>query len=104
MDLGRSHRAGAGSPELVEPTFLATRRGPPERSRSGTRGFGLEHVAWSGVGTSLQPRILAVCVAGLVRLRMWRVGRHGFLQLRYNFSRVEAGGAGKRGSKLERTL
>ncbi len=69
----------AGSHELVEPSLLAARTGTPEGSRSGARRIGLGPVAWPSAGASFQPRLLAVCVARVVRLRLRFLGRHGFL-------------------------
>src|SRR5208282_5093765 len=104
MDLGWRHWAGAGGHELVEPSLLAARSRTPKGSRSSARRFRLGPVAWPGAGTSFQPRLLAFCVARVVRLRLWLFGRHGFLQFRHNFSRPEAGGARQRGSEFQRAL
>src|SRR5208283_3614355 len=104
MGLGWRHWAGAGGHELVEPSLLAARPGTPEGSRSRARGIGLEPVAWPSAGASIQLRLLAVCVARLVRLRLRLLGRHGFLQFRHHLSRVEAGGARERGSEFHRAL
>src|SRR5208282_2109468 len=104
MDLGWRHRAGAGGYELVEPSLLAARTRTPEGSRSRARRFRLGPVAWPGAGTSFQPRLLAVCVARVVRLRLRLFGRYGFLQLRHDFSRLEAGGARECGGEFHGAL
>src|SRR6266568_4764661 len=104
MDLGRRYWAGAGGHKLVEPSFLAPRPRTHKTNRSGARRFRLGLLARPGPGTFFQPRVLALRLARVERLRLWRSGRHGFLQFRHDFSRLEAGGARECGSELKRAV
>src|SRR5580692_144840 len=104
MDLGWSDRAGAGGPQLVEQTVLATRHRAAEGDATGSGGLGLGFVAWSRGDAAVQRSVFAVCVARFCRFWMWRAGRYGFVQLRHNLSCTETGGAGECGGQLERPL
>src|SRR5271157_4533342 len=103
MDLGRRHRTGARSSQLVEPSFLAPRRRSPDGNATGSRGIGLGPLAGSGADASLQPGLPALFLARLVRLRLRLAGRYGLLQFRYHFPRHEAGGAIERAGELDGT-
>ncbi len=76
----------------------------PKETRSGARRSGLGPLARSGAGTAFQPRLPALCLARVERLRLWRAGRYGFLQFRHDFSRFEVGSAGECGSEFHRPL
>src|SRR5437763_1112147 len=104
MDLGWRHWTGAGGHELVEPSFLASRRQTTERSRAGAPRDGLGPLAWTGAGTALQSCVFTFCLARVERLRLRRFGGHGIVQFRHNLSRLEAAGACECGVELQRSL
>src|SRR5437773_9191535 len=104
MDLGWRYWASARSQQLVQPSVLAARSRTAQRSRTGAGGFGLGSLARPGAPTRFPPCVLAVCMARVERLWLWRSWRHGFLQFRYDFSSPKAGSADECGSEFERAL
>src|SRR5256885_15807007 len=92
--------ASARSQQLVQPSVLAARSRTAQRSRTSARGFGLGSLARPSARTRFPPCVLAVCMARVERLWLWRSWRHGFLQFRYDFSSPKAGSADECGSEL----
>src|SRR5947209_15573737 len=82
MDLRWRDWQGARGAQLVEPSVLAAGGGAAQRGGAGARGLRLGHVAGPCSGTAVQQSLSSVCVAWLVRLRLWLVRRYGLLQLR----------------------
>ena len=80
MDLGRRDRSGAPGHQLVEPPFLAARHWSVRRS-SEPVPEGLDWDLWLGPAPErpFNHAYLAVCLAGLGRLRLRRTRRHGLL-------------------------
>src|SRR5580700_10473026 len=104
MDLGWSDWAGARGSQLVEPTVLATGHRAAQGDAVSAGGTRVGFVAWSGGGAAVQRGVFAICLARLCRFWLRRARRYGFLQLRHDFSRPEAGGSGERRSQLKRPL
>src|SRR2546429_7117071 len=69
--------------------FLMIRRPPRSTLFPYTTLFRSGFMARSSAATLVQPRVRALCLAWVGRLRLWRTRRHGFLQIRYNFSRTK---------------
>ena len=74
--------------QLVEPSVLAAGYRASEGNGTGARRSGLGSVARPGAGASFQPRVSALRVARMDRLRLWRSRRHGLLQFRHDLSRA----------------